>query len=91
MDEAFEAWWANFWQSNDQPEVLNLAWKEVAKAGWDARKAKLEGALKEIIQRDIDFYNACDYYYTEEEHARADGESVAYATCREIAEEGLKS
>jgi len=55
-----------------------------------ARVAKLEAALKEIIQEDINFYDSCDYCYDEEEQCRADGKSIAYAVCREIAEEGLK-
>jgi hypothetical protein len=70
----------------------------------NARIEKLEAALNEIIKRDQKFYDACDYCYDdcdycyddcdycydEAEQGRADGKSLAYAQCREIAGEGLK-
>jgi len=32
----FENWWASYWKRSSQPEVFDLALKEIAKAGYDA-------------------------------------------------------
>ncbi len=56
----------------------------------EARVAKLEAALKAIIEREEAFYNSCDYIYDEMDQYRADGKSMAYADCAEIAREALQ-
>jgi hypothetical protein len=38
---AFEKWWASYWKRTSQPEVFDLAIKEIAEAAWD--KAFSEG------------------------------------------------
>ena len=32
----FETWWASFWKRSGQPEVFDLAFKEIAQKAWDA-------------------------------------------------------
>lgn len=55
----------------------------------NARIEKLEGSLNEIIEKDRAFYDECDYCYDEEGQCRADGMSLAYVTCSDIAKRGL--
>lgn len=38
---AFDKWWSSYWKRTSQPEVFDLAMKEIAKAAWD--KAHSEG------------------------------------------------
>lgn len=35
-DTAFEKWWAETWESNRLPGILNAAFKELAQKAWDA-------------------------------------------------------
>jgi hypothetical protein len=57
----FETFWASYWKQNTMPGVMNEAFKEIAKAAWDAAiNTAIVSVIKvhdDILQEKIKAYN----------------------------------
>ena len=58
FEYAFEDFWRYYWKENTMPEVLNQAWKEVARDAWNAAIEKAEKLYTEVDSGDMAYGEA---------------------------------
>ena len=45
----FEEWWTEYWRSNGLPNIMNLAFKEIAQKAWDTAIKQIEKSRQENL------------------------------------------